>query len=58
MSGHLLGKTYSTICSRCIMAVCNNYFVCFPHFCFEGGTLGLIAPVPGHCLPFNFLELR
>ena len=27
------------------------------HFCFEGGTLVLIAPVPGHCLPFTFCYL-
>ena len=24
------------------------------HFGFEGGTFVLIAPVPGHCLPFTF----
>ena len=27
------------------------------HFGFEGGTLFLIAPVPGHCLPFTFCYL-
>ena len=25
------------------------------HFGFEGGTLVLIASVPGHCLPFTFV---
>ena len=24
------------------------------HFCFRGGTLVLIASVPGHCLSFTF----
>ena len=28
------------------------------HFGFEGRTLDLIASVPGHCLPFNFLFQR
>ena len=28
--------------------------VCVSHFGFEGGTLVLIAPIPGHCLPFTF----
>ena len=27
------------------------------HFGFEGGTLVLIAPVPGHCLSFTFKDL-
>ena len=26
------------------------------HFCFESGTLVLIASVLGHCLPFNFYD--
>ena len=29
------------------------YHVCFSHFGFEGGTVVLIAPVPGHCLPIT-----
>ena len=37
--------------SLCTMPIC--YFECFP-FDFEGGTLVLIAPVPGHCLSFTF----
>ena len=32
------------------MSVC--YFGCYP-FGLEGGTMVLIAPVPGHCLPFT-----
>ena len=36
-----------TIRSLCIMSICD--FGCFP-FGFEGGTLVLMAPVPGHCL--------
>ena len=31
-----------------IMSICNSG--CF-HFGIEGGTVVLIAPVPGHCLP-------
>ena len=26
--------------------------------CSDGGTLVLIAPVPGHCLPFTILMTR
>ena len=29
-------------------------YLLFFHFGFEGGTLGLIASVPGHCLPFAY----
>ena len=28
------------------------------HFGFEGGTLVLIAPVPGHCLSFPFYYIH
>ena len=28
---------------------------CFSHFGFEGWTVVLIVPAPGHCLPFTFL---
>ena len=30
------------------------FFGSFPHSGFKGGTLVLIAPVPGHCFPFTF----
>ena len=39
--------TQLTICSLCILTICN--FSYFP-FGFEGGTLVLIDPVPGHCI--------
>ena len=34
------------VCSLCIV---------FSHFGFKGGTVVLIAPVPGHCLPLLFI---
>ena len=30
------------------------YFLVISHFGFEGGTLVLIASVPGHCLSFTY----
>ena len=38
----------------CFKSTC--YFSFFPHFGFEGVTVVLIAPVPGHCLHFTFNE--
>ena len=43
-----------TVCSLCIMSICNFGFSLFG---FKGDTLGLIAPAPGHCLPFGFQYL-
>ena len=43
--------TWLTICSLCIMSVCN--FSYFP-FGFEGRIWVLITPVPGHCFIFTF----
>ena len=38
-----------TVCSLCIPSICTfGVSQCG----FEGGTVVLIAPVPGHCLPF------
>ena len=31
-----------------------DFFLVISHFGFVGGTLVLIAPVPGHCLSFTF----
>ena len=49
---YLLGKS----CSRSlrILPICN--FSYFP-FCFKGGILVLIAPVPSHCILVNFIHL-
>ena len=41
-----------TVCSLCIKTICILFI---SHFGLEGETLVLIAPVPGHCLPFYFL---
>ena len=38
-----------TTCSLCIIYIV--ILVVF-HFAFEGGTLVLIVPVPGNCLPY------
>ena len=56
LSGHFLGQllTRLTVCSLCIMSICNLSY--FP-FCFEGWILVLIVAVPGHCLPFTFTDL-
>ena len=43
-----------TVCSVCVLTYCD--FV-VSHFGFEGGTLVLIASVPGHCLSFTLLLL-
>ena len=37
------------------------YLICnlvVSHFGFEGGTIVLIAPIPGHCLSFTFCMIR
>ena len=48
-------STRLTICSLCILTVCN--FSYFP-FWFEGGILVLIATVAGHCiLVTNYFQL-
>ena len=39
-----------TVGSLCNMSY--SYFLLFPHFGFEGRTVGLTAPVSGHCLTF------
>ena len=39
------------ICSLCVMSIC---ILVVYHFGLEGGTLVLIPPVPGHCLPITF----
>ena len=39
-----------TVWFLCIMSICNFGF---SHFGFEHSTLVLIAPAPGHCLPFT-----
>ena len=35
--------------------ICLYVILVMSHFGFEGKALVLIATVPGHCLPFNFL---
>ena len=42
-----------TVCSFCILTYCTVILV-ISHIGFEGGTLFLIASVPGHCLSFTF----
>ena len=39
-----------------LVVLCIHVFVILvvSHFDFEGGTVVLIAPIPGHCLPFIF----
>ena len=44
--------TRLTICSLCIMSICNLSY--FP-FSFEGGIWVLIAPVPGPCILVTFI---
>ena len=43
-----------TVCSLCILAYCS--FSYFPLW-FEGGTLVLLASVPGHYLSFTFYNM-
>ena len=35
----------------------DEYFGHIAQVCFKGGTVVLIALVPGHCLPFNFYHM-
>ena len=42
-----------TVCSVCITTSIYYFLVVF-HFVFAGGTVVMIASVPGHCLPFIF----
>ena len=44
---YLLGLPYLFLLCRFVILVVS-------HFGFEGRTLVLITPVPGHCLPFTF----
>ena len=44
------------ICSLCFSLCLFDILVGF-HFGFEGRTLALIAPLPGHCLRFPFYLL-
>ena len=39
---------------NCMFDLCLFVILVVSHFCFEGMTLVLIAPVPGQCLPFTF----
>ena len=41
-------------CSLCIIAI---VILVGSHFSLEGGTVVLIAPITGHCLPFTFYPL-
>ena len=43
-----------TICSLCILTICNFIFF---SFCFHGGILVLIAPVPSHCILVTFSHI-
>ena len=48
----------ASVSGLCILFIFNA-ILDSPHFDFEGGTLVLIAPVPGHCLPFTlFINFR
>ena len=40
--------------NQVIFISCLCVILVVSHFDFEGGTLDLIAPVPGHCLPLKF----
>ena len=46
----------ATILERVVNSVKHIFFLYFPfsYIGFEGGTLFLIASVPGHCLGFTF----
>ena len=44
-AAHSVKRTFS-------LSIC--YFGCFPFWLRAGGTVVLIAPVPGHCLLFTF----
>ena len=48
-SSHLLGKAAHSV-NRMFSLLC-----LVSHFGFEGGILGLIATVLGHCLLFNWI---
>ena len=50
----------ATFCERAALSVYHMFSLYFDyvisvisHFGFEGGTLVLVAPVPGLCLPFT-----
>ena len=42
-----------TICSHCILSICNIYL--FSRFGFKSGICLLIAPVPVHCFSITFI---
>ena len=44
-----------TICSHCILSICNIYL--FPVFGFKSRICLLIAPVPVHCFSITFARL-
>ena len=54
MSGHFLGKSCSFGLPYALFALFLFVTLVVSHFGFNGGTMVLIAPVPGHCLPFAF----
>ena len=43
-----------TICSRCILSICNIFFI--SRFGFKSGICFLIAPVPVHCFSITFIS--
>ena len=49
-------KLYVVFVLCLLFVLCIFVILIVSHFGFEGGTLILIAPVPGHCLPFTTLE--
>ena len=58
LNDHLLEESCLirfTVCSLCILSYC--YFSYYPLWV-EGGTLVLIAPVPGHGLSFTFQKIK
>ena len=54
VSDHLLGKSCSFGLPNVLFVLCLFVVLVVSDFDFHGGTLYLIASVPGHCLPLTF----
>ena len=57
LSVHLLGKGCSFGYPYVLFVLYLFVIVVVSLFSFECRAMGLIAPVPGHCLPFTFVLL-
>ena len=56
VSGHLLGNNSLFGLPYVVFVFLLFVVLVISHFGFEGGTLVLIASVPGHCLPFTCFQ--